>query len=542
MTASTAPEVLVIGSGAGGAAAAWVLASRGVKVLVLEAGPRFIPRYDYPQTQADWESRGFPDTPQSPRYTFAPLQQLDRQFSHLLSRSSLHGALDAGGRRRAGDYQHVRGVGGSTLHYSGEAHRLHPQAMRMHSRFGVAADWPLDYAELEPYYQKVERLVGVAGPQQQGARWRSVAFPQPAHALSYCSQRVTAASSLNWQPNSLAILSQAHDGRPACNYCAACNSGCPRGDKGSADVTFMRAAENSGNCRVEPRSSALKLVAGDNDRIDHVLVADPTGDVREVRAKAVIVACGALETPRLLLNSQLGNESGQVGRNFMETLYWQVLGLHADKLGSHRGLPVDAICWDFNAPDAIPGVPGGMTLSIATPQSRMAGPVSYATRLVGGWGRAHKQAMRERFGHAVGISSVGECLPNEGSFIDLDDAQTDTHGLPLPRIHSHLDATALQRLEFMRARCHQVLAEAGIETPLEETGSYDQFNSTHVFGTCRMGEDAQQSVVDRWGRSHRWRNLYIADASVFPSSGGGEAPSLTIQALAVRTAEQLLRA
>ena len=542
MPQSEVYDVVVVGSGAGGGAAAWALARRGIKVLVLEAGPRFLPQYDYPQTQSDWQSRRFPDRVTSPRYTFAPLQKLDAHYTHLRSRNARLGDAVSGDSRVGGEYQHVRGVGGTTLHYSGEAHRLHPRAMRMRSDFGVAADWPLSYDELEPFYDRVERLIGVAGPSSQGDRWRSQGYPLPAHPPSYCSQRMTADSSLNWQANSLAILSRDYDGRPACNYCAACNSGCPRGDKGSVDVTFIRAAEATGNCQVAPNSTVLKLVAGQGDRIDHLVVAGVDGSTREIKTSQLILACGAVETPRLLLNSGVANESGLVGRHFMETLSWVASGLHAQNLGSHRGLPVDTVCWDFNAPDAVDGVPGGFVLSISTPQSGLIGPASYANRLLDGWGRAHKQAMREQFGRAVSVTAVGECLPNEGSFIDLDPDAKDSHGLPLPRIHSHLDALALKRLEAMRARCHQVLEEAGGVKVLEEIGSYDTFNSTHVFGTCRMGEDAKTSVVDRWGRSHRWRNLYIADASVFPSSGGGEAPSLTIQALAVRAAEHLAAA
>lgn len=201
------------------------------------------------------------------------------------------------------------------------------------------------------------------------------------------------------------------------------------------------------------------------------------------------------------------DERGEVGHNFMETLIFTASALHSEPLGSHRGLPVDWICWDFNAPDAIPGVTGGCRFGCSMAESDLVGPVAYATRVVGGWGRAHKRALRASFGRALSVTGIGECLPHPESRIRLS-TRRDAHGMPTPRIESRLGP--------------------------------DAFSSTHVFGTCRMGHDPMRNVVDGWGRSHRWPNLFVADASLFPSSGGGESPGLTIQALALRTADHLL--
>jgi choline dehydrogenase-like flavoprotein len=260
-------------------------------------------------------------------------------------------------------------------------------------------------------------------------------------------------------------------------------------------------------------------------------------------ARAFVVACGAVLTPRLLLASAgprapdgLANESGQLGRNFMETIAWTASGLHPEPLGSHRGVPADAICWDFNAPDAIPGVVGGCRLSIGAGQADLVGPIAYATRVVGGFGRAHKARMREVFGHALTVVGIAECLPNERAYVDLDPGQTDEVGMPLARIHSWLEDSEIKRIPFMREQTRAILEASGAGEIVDEYGTYDHFASTHVFGTCRMGTHPADSVVEPSGRSNRWRNLYIADASVFPSSGGGEAPSLTIEVLAIRTA------
>jgi len=545
-------DVLIVGAGAGGGAAAWALSRHGIKVLVLEAGPAYDPLQDYRLDRNDWEQAGFPGKPGSRgTQTYAPLQPLEDRWKDLRSWNRNRGFSVDGDRRIAAAYHHVRGVGGSTLHFTGEAQRLHPAAMKMQSRFGVAADWPIDYAELEPYYCIAETIVGVAGPADDTVRTRSKPFPLPPHPPSYASRMLGEGCrklGLNWVANPVAALSRPYDGRPSCNYCSGCTFGCPRTDKGSVDVTFLRKAVASGFCTIQPGCAVTRVEAGPDDRVAMVHYLDAGGTAETIRAAVVIIACGAVETPRLLLVSEnrhapdgLANESGMVGKNFMETVFWTSSALHPRPVGSQRGLPSDSVCWDFNAPDAIPGVIGGCRFSPGVAESELLAPVNYALRVVQGWGRSHKAAMRENFGNVLSVGAIGESLPNPGSYIDLDPDEKDAAGLPLARIHSRLEETELRRLEFMARTAREILQSAGADTLFEEYGNYDSFNSTHVFGTCRMGDDPRRSVVDAHCRSHRWRNLFIVDASVFPSSGGGEAPSLTIEALAIRAADHIAR-
>lgn len=344
---------------------------------------------------------------------------------------------------------------------------------------------------------------------------------------------------LNWQANSLAVLSQPYQDRPSCNYCGGCNLGCPRRDKGSADVTFIAQALKTGRCTIETNAQVLQLKTTSNDKIKQVVYVK-NGVFHQQTANIFIIAAGAVETPRLLLASNnLANESGQVGRNFMETLFFSTLATHSEPLGSHRGLPSGYICWDFNAPDAIPNVIGGCRFSPVTIEAGFVGASQYATRVVRGWGKAHKQAMRQQRGNVIGITGMGEFLPNPNTFIDLDPVKKDAQGIPLARIHSALTEMDKQRLGFIAEMSEKILIETGVEKVFERYGSYDFFNSTHVFGTCRMGKNPDNSVVNENSRSHRWKNLYITDASIFPSSGGGESPSLTIAALALKSAMQL---
>ena len=537
-------EAIVVGAGPGGGSVAWSLAREGVRVLVLDAGPAYDVS-DYHLHEPQWEWRLFPSRMREDEsYVIAPLQELTEAQANLRSWSRVAGHRAGGKVRRAGAYQHVQGVGGTTLHFLGEAHRLRPEAMQLATHFGVGADWPIGYAELEPFYAEAERVIGVAGDSAAPGCWRSTPYPLPAHRLSYASTRIAAGCArlgLTLVPESLAILSDVHDGRPPCNYCGNCVRGCPRADKGSVDVTFVRQAVATGRCVVRPLSQVVELEAGPNDWVTSLRYADRRGLMHRVTGRAVVVACGAVHTPRLLLASAgsqaphgLANELGLVGRNFMETVAWVSSALHSEPLGSHRGVPTDAICWDFSAPNSIPGVIGGCVFSAGNPQAQLNGPIAHAGLVVGGWGRAHKRAMRDTFGRVLTIASVGECLPSAGSFVDLDPERRDRRGLPLARIHSRLGEMEIRRLAFMADKAREILSASGSNDLVHEYGTYDTFNSSHVFGTCRMGPDPQTSVVDPDCRSHRWRNLFVVDASVFPSSGGGASPSLTIEALGIR--------
>lgn len=546
------PDVIIIGAGAGGAASAWRLTQQGLNVLIVEAGPRYEPARDYRLHTPRWEIERFPFRPGAQgKYSFDVGAPLDPKWDDLHSWNAVAGRLNRSGERVVADsgYHHVRGVGGSTLHYTGESQRLHPKAMKLRTLFGVGADWPISYAELEPYYLIAENLVGVAGPAEVGARWRSAPYPLPAHPICKASRRLVKSGQtlgMHWQANSRAALSQAYDGRPACNYCGNCSSGCPIGDKGSADVTFIRHALATGRCKIMSGTQVTRLRSHASGRITGVEIVDSQRRTRVLDAPIVVLAGGAVETPRLLLNSAtrtfkkgLANSNGQVGRNFMDTLMWVSTGMVDTSIESYKGLPSDAVCWDYNAPDAIPGVVGGCRFTSATLDAQLNGPVNYARRIVPGVGVALKQNMRAALGRALSVSGIGEMLPNDETRIDLDPKRRDALGMPLARIRSRLTTTDLTRLRFMADVCRRTLHAAGAKTRVEEFGTYDHFSATHVFGSCRMGQQ-QDSVVNALGRAHECENLYIADASVFPSSGGGESPSLTIFALALRSADHIV--
>jgi choline dehydrogenase-like flavoprotein len=547
-----AADVVIVGSGAGGAASAWALTTAGLRVLVLEAGPRFEPAVDYPLTDPDWERRAFPSPPGSTaEILYGDLGRLDPADADLQSFDAVTPRRAPGEVRVPGGvgYSHVRGVGGSTLHYVGEAHRLHPGSFKLARDHGVGADWPLSYDDLAPFYDRAERAIGVAGPAQQSGRPRASAFPQTAHPLSPAARRLAEAGErigLPFEANSRAVLSRPTGGRPACNYCGQCSRGCPIGDKGSSDVTFLRQAEATGRLTVRAGAEVTRLEIGQGGRVVALRYVHD-GIEQRLETPTLILAAGAVQTPRLLLASAspevpdgVANGSGQVGRNFMETLRWQGTALLPGLTDSHKGLPADAVSWAENAPDAVPGAVGGCRYTSAVQETGLTGPIGYATRLVPGHGAAFHARLRQAFGSAITVGATGAVVPDARSRVTVHPERRDGLGVPLPVIASVLTDNSLALMHHMAAKGRALLQAAGAGAPLEQITSWDRFTSTHVFGTARMGDDSATSVTDAQGRCHDHDNLWIADGSLFPSSGGGEGPSLTIHALAIRAAERLV--
>lgn len=549
-------DVVVVGAGAGGLAAAWRLTTQGVRVTLIEAGRQYLPYEDYPQSQENFELRDFPYDPERdatgrPRYGFGTAQVVGPEWDPYRSHNRVFGRSVVGDRRRFARYQHVRGVGGSTLHFQGEAHRYHPHALAMRARFGVGVDWPLPYAELERYYDLVEQQIGVAAPADNEWRPRMTAPVLPPHRLSYASQRLApafAAIGAPLLPNSLAILPQPYDGRPPCNYCNSCTHGCPLGDKGSADVVWLPAAQATGRLELVTEAQALHVEVDASGQAAGVVYCKADGSQARARGRAIVLAGGAIETPRLLLLSASGrfphglaNGNGQVGRQLTEHLVWSAAAILPERVDAHRGQPIDGTAWRFAVPAASPrGYVGGFRLSTAHGALDLRGPAAYAERFVDGFGRTHQQRMTAQFGHAVGLLAMGEWLPNDDTYVDLDPSQRDAAGLPVARLHSHLGENERLLLRHMADMTRALVAAVPGAEIVEETSALDVFAPAHVLGTCRMGSDLRTSVADVDGISYEVPNLAFADGSLVPSSGSGDSPSLTIMALAVRAADRLL--
>jgi choline dehydrogenase-like flavoprotein len=498
-------DVVVIGTGAGGAPLTAVLAAAGRTVVALEAGRHRDP--------ADHTS----DEPTAA----AAINWLGERLS---------GGADptAFGTNNSG-----RGVGGSLLHWGAFTPRPDHDDLRLRSTTGHGLDWPFGLDELTPYLERVEHVVGVSGPARYP--WdpgRVYRFPPaPRNGPATLMARGCEALGIRVADAPAAVLTadRHHDGHPfrhGCVSCGACHQGCRNGAKGGADNTWLPEAVGHG-AEIRADSTAVGFERDGTGNITGV-VYRTGGEERRQRCAAVVLAAGGVESPRLLLHAGIANSSGQVGRNFMAHGATQVWGRFDQPVRSHRGYPSAVVTEDFRRPS---GLPGGYLV-----QSLGVMPVTWSSSLVRGgglWGRDLVEAM-DGYRMSAGVGINAECLPHEDNLLTLTD-QIDDDGVPKVRVDlsyhpeeravdEHAVATMTAMVEAAGARSTRVLAR-----------------TAHTLGTCRMGDDPGSSVVDASGRSHDVPNLWICDGSVFPSSLIAN-PALTIMALSLRTAERVLAA
>lgn len=516
-------EILVIGAGAAGAALSWRLARAGFKVACLEQGDWPGPT---PATAADWEARRLTDWHPNPNRRRAkadyPVDDSASPIRPLM----------------------WNGVGGSTVMWSANAPRFHPSDFRARSLDGVAADWPLGYDEIAPYYDINDGMMGVCGAAGDPAM-PPRPQPLPPMGLSPAERRMTQAFEdlgWHWWPADLAIATRAGADRQACNHCGPCELSCPRRAKGAADTAYWPGAIAAG-ARLMTHARVFEITLDAQGRARGAAYYDRDGTARHIGADRVVLAANGIGTPRLMLLSRsarfpdgIANSSGLVGRNLMLHLYARVTGVFDAPVHGHRGNATGAIVSkQFYETDVSRGFVRGCKLQVL----RSHGPALAALGSTVGrlpWGAAHHARFREIFDRTLSVSICADDLPEAENRVTLSDRLADSNGLPAPRMIYRVGANSRRILDFGLTRARELLAAAGaremIESPLvAETGF-------HLMGTARMGDDPATSVVDRWGRAHDVDNLYIVDGSVFVT-GAAVNPCHTIQALALRTADHI---
>lgn len=550
-SAASDADAVVVGSGPGGAAAAFALVEAGWTVVMLEKGrnhllalePPFGPLGRMSNDELKFTVRHFlgPDPFLEPR----TYRHADTDGDHLW----------------VGEVNNLPStVGGGGIHADAKLPRFREVDFRARSELGPiegadVVDWPVDYDELEPYYAEAERLVGVAGDHTANpfAAWRSGPYPMPPGPDMFCATLTAAAATrLGFHPYRAptGVNSIAYDGRPACNNCGFCSFyGCPIEAKGDP-VGMLRAALRTGRCEIRPEAHVTEIVLdGTGRRARGVRYLDAAGHAHEVAAGYVVVAAGAFETPRLLLRSGIGNPD-VVGRYLMYHFQTYVLGLFPFRLHAHRGRAVTHLMDDPVVPDAAAlaaardaGLPyfrggivehGGAALPIM--EARHLPPGEQHSRLM------LDSPMRDCM---AAFTMQGEDLPQATNRIDLDPRIRDVWGNPAGRVtyspHRHEMACATH----WAPRLEEVMREAGAHTtfwvtspPLPEhrhPGADPTPTSRHVMGTARMGTDPRTSVCDPHQRCWDVDNVLVTDSSVFPTSAG-YGPTLTIVALALRSA------
>lgn len=528
MSGTLAADVVIVGSGVAGALCAYRLAQRGVKVLVLEAGPRLqrdaIIRGFQTAPYLDL-SAGYPNPDWAPRPDWGnPADAYIEQTGEAITRM-----------------EYLRVVGGTTWHWSGSALRLRPEDFRLFKQYRVGVDWPLTYDMLEPDYAEAERELGVAGDPAADPRLsRSTPFPLPPIPPSYAENWVAGrlrAAGLSFTARPVARNSLPYDGRGQCAGFGTCSPICPTGAQYSAMV-HVEKSERLGvrvleNCRVD------RLHADAQGHIRSAAFARPDGSTGSVHGKLFAIAANGIETPRLLLMSAserypqgLANSSGQVGRNYMDHPGLYIRMDLPDAVYPGRGPVTTQQCLDY--------CEGGFRRSHAgwlmdTNNILDLHPLAEQALDKGLWPPALDDAIRQRALHQFQIDAHMEQLPQANNRITLDWARRDRAGQPKIRLnYAYGD---YERAGFARIR--SVFHTIGQTLGARDSHISQPIAHHHLMGTTRMGTDQNQSVADSHGRTHDHANLFLLGSSLFPT-GGTANPTLTIAALALRTARAML--
>ncbi|SMF75470.1 Choline dehydrogenase [Tistlia consotensis] len=502
--------VVIIGSGAGGGTLANELCQKGVPVVLLEAGHRYTID-DFHNNE--WEA-------------FGQLSWLDKRTT-------------SGTWRVAHDFAGLpawicKTVGGSTVHWAGASLRLQAHEFKTRTTYGEMEganllDWPLDLAELEPYYARAEDKMGVT-------RTNGIPGLPGNNNFKVMYEGATRIGYKQVHTGRMAINSRPRDGRGSCLQLGFCFQGCKSGAKWSTLYTEIPKAEATGKLELRPQCQALQIQHGPDGKVTGVLYADKDGQQQVQKARAVAVAGNSIESPRLLLNSAtsqypdgLANSSGQVGRNYMRHTTGSVYAVFDRPVNMYRGTTMAGIIQDEAGHDPSRGFAGGYemeTLSLGL-------PFMAAFLDPGAWGREFTDAM-DHYDHMAGMWIVGEDMPRGENGVTLHATEKDQFGLPVPNVNfdDHHNDEAMRNHAYKQGRA---VYEAVGATRVYEVPPYP---STHNLGTCRMSEKARDGVCNKWGQTHDHANLFISDGSQF-TTGGAENPTLTIVTLAIRQAEYI---
>ena len=532
-------DFVIVGSGSAGGIIAKELSAAGHSVVVLEQGPH-LQASDFTHDEwgidhnydMKWSTRqGYPQT----------FRKSENEEAEL--RDSVCG------------YAH--NVGGSSVHFSGNFWRFRPiDFMEATVRGTVGgtnfADWPISYEDLEPYYTKVDWEIGVSGLQGPWDPPRSREYPcppMPIKGSDVLLERAAKQLGLTPYPAPVAILSQPFNGRPGCIHCGFCNGfGCEVNAKSSSMITMIPLALASGNCELRTGCTVSRVHTNEAGRATEVVYWDGESIERAQRTKAVILCANGAETPRLLLMSEsalfsdgLANTSGFVGQNLMFNGHSSVTGLFGAPVNAWKSVPTTRVVHDFYELDPNLGFYGGGGIDGRHPTRGV--PLGFG--LVSGqvfdgpsWGVGYKNNLAYEFSHVAAFNGHTTSLPQGSNNVTLDPTYRDKFGRPAIRCTYMDHEDDLATMRWFLNKSTELMEAAGavkIAGTYPETG---QEGSSHLLGTCRMGDDPNTSVIDSNNRSHDVPNLFMCDGSTLVTSGRGQ-PTMTIMALAFRAAEMI---
>lgn len=519
-------DVVIVGAGPSGAVTAHTLAEKGFKVICLEQGDWISPS-DYPGNKPEYELL------------------LQKKWS-----------WNPNTRGRPADYPMnldaaevtpimIAGVGGSSVFYGAHWMRLLPSDFRVRTLDGICDDWPIDYYELEPFYNRIDSFLGAAGLGGDPA-YPPQEFEMPPHPLGKGGMRMAKAMNKlgwHWWPGTQTIPSWNFKHMAKCVRWGVCETGCPAGAKASFDIGYWPHAKAAG-AKLVTGARVREITLDSLGLANGVIWIDRDGKEHKQKARAVVLAANGIGTSRLLLLSKsasfpdgLCNSSGLVGKNLMLHPNNEALGLYDEDIESWKG-PAGQLMYslEFYETDLSRGFYRGSKMNLM--------PVPGILRI---FEHFNELPFEQRWGPAVhdigkyagrALSWAGnvEDLPEETNRVTLDPDLKDSDGIPAPRIEYRISKNTQRNLDFTLDRMAEMHEAAGAAHVLRQPLWKEA--PGHILGTARMGNDPRTSVVDRYGRAHDVKNLFIVDGSVMVTSGGLN-PTATIAALALRTAGHL---
>lgn len=545
-------DVCVVGSGAGGAMAAYELTRQGARVVVLEAGPWWDNSKDSAMLKMPW------DTPL--RGGSTP----ERPFGE---HDACLGGWDIPGEpytvAQGSQFRWWRGrmLGGRTNHWGRISLRFGPRDFKSRSHDGLGDDWPIGYDDLKPYYDRVDRLIGIFGSREGLENHPDGEFLPPPAPRCYERLVMQAAKKHNVTciPARLSIITKPLGNRAPCHYCGQCNRGCMTNSNFSAPNVLLFPAMKTGRLTIVSNAMAREVTVNAQGLATGVSYIDKTtGRDEHVQARVVVLAASSCESSRILLNSKssrfpqgVANSSGIVGKYLTDTTGTDVTGYipamertpahNCDGVGGgHVYMPwwLDNAKLDFPRGYHIE-IWGGRTM----PSYGMLGGI-HRYPDGGGYGSSLKESFRRYWGTTIGFSGRGEMIPNEKTFCELDPERKDQFGIPVLRFHFQWTDHEYNQVKHMQETFRTLIAEMGgtvfslMPTKAQGYGISTGGQIIHELGTVRMGDNAATSALNAQCQAWDCRNVFVTDGGPFVSQCDKN-PTWTILALSMRAAEYI---
>ena len=549
-------DVCIIGSGASGGTAAKVLTEGGLSVALLEAGPPLLPERDYKEHvwPYDLPHRGAGIGGRSRK-------DLDNEFLAPNGFWEIEGEpyISAPGSKFR--WFRSRIVGGRTNHWGRIALRMAPVDFKARSHDGMGDDWPLSYEDVAPYYDKVESYIGVFGTKENIPSAPDGVFlpPPPPRCTEIVVKKACDHLNILCVPSRMAILTQPHNGRPACHYCAQCGRGCITASNFSSSQVMIPPAEKTGRFTMITGAMARELIVGKDGKVAAVSYIDKaTREEKRVHARAFIVAASACESARLLLNSKstlfpdgLANSSGVVGRNLMDSVgshsggYFPQLERmpahnHDGVGGMHMYLP----WWKFDRKNEF--LRGYHTEFGGGRGMPSVGEYDDVCDDFEGYGISLKRECKKKYGTYIGFAGRGEMIPNKNCYCEIDPSVVDQWGIPVLRFHWKWSDNEIKMAKDMQETYREIVEAAGgvfipskVQDAAHPYGIADGGVIIHEVGTARMGERPATSALNQYCQAHDVKNLFVTDGASFVTNADKN-PTLTIMALTWRASDYLL--